>query len=181
MRQQRWLELLSDYDCEIRYYLGKANVVADAFSRKERIKPLRVLSLVMTTGLNLHVQILNAQIEARKEKNYGTEDLCGMIKKLKPRADGMLCLNALSTQLDLSTTYHPQNDGQSECTIQTLEDMLHACVIDFEKGWGKHLPLVEVGDAQFTGPEIVYETTKKIIQTKKRIQAARDRHKSFAD
>ncbi|GKD89906.1 putative reverse transcriptase domain-containing protein, partial [Tanacetum coccineum] len=78
MRQRRLLELLSDYDCEIRYHLGKANVVADALSRKERIKPLR------------------AQNEARKEENYGTKDLCGMIKKLEPLADGTLCLNGRS-------------------------------------------------------------------------------------
>ncbi|GJZ86575.1 putative reverse transcriptase domain-containing protein, partial [Tanacetum coccineum] len=72
MRQRRWLELLSDYDCELRYHLGKANVVADALSQKSRPKPLRV--------------------EARKEENYGTEDLCGMIKNIEPRADGTLCL-----------------------------------------------------------------------------------------
>ncbi|GJT19097.1 putative reverse transcriptase domain-containing protein [Tanacetum coccineum] len=92
MRQRRWLELLSDYDCELRYHPGKANVVADALSRKSRPKPLRVRALVMTIGLNLPVQILNAQVEARKEENYGTEDLCGMIKNLEPRADGTLCL-----------------------------------------------------------------------------------------
>ncbi|GJT11929.1 reverse transcriptase domain-containing protein [Tanacetum coccineum] len=51
--------------------------------------------------------------------------------------------NALGTQLDMSTTYHPETDGQSERTIQTLEDMLRACVIDFGKGWDKHLPLIE--------------------------------------
>ncbi|GKE26731.1 putative reverse transcriptase domain-containing protein, partial [Tanacetum coccineum] len=60
MRQRRWLELLSDYDCEIRYHLGKAKVVADALSQKERIKPLQVQALVMTIGLNLPVQILNS-------------------------------------------------------------------------------------------------------------------------
>ncbi|GKC72073.1 putative reverse transcriptase domain-containing protein [Tanacetum coccineum] len=66
MRQRRWFELLSDYDCEIRYHPRKANVVADALSQKERNKPLRVRALVLTIDLNLYVQILNAQVEARK-------------------------------------------------------------------------------------------------------------------
>ncbi|GKC52366.1 putative reverse transcriptase domain-containing protein, partial [Tanacetum coccineum] len=96
IRQRRWLELLSDYDCEIRYHSGKANVVADALSRKEWIKPLRVRALVLTIGLNLPVQILEAQVEARKKENYGTKDLCGMIKKVEPCADGTLCLNGRS-------------------------------------------------------------------------------------
>ncbi|GJX04939.1 putative reverse transcriptase domain-containing protein [Tanacetum coccineum] len=93
MRQRRWLELLSDYDCEIRYHPGKANVVADAMSRKERGNPLRVRALVMTIGLNLPKQILSAQSEARKEENFINEDLHGMINKLEPRADETLCLN----------------------------------------------------------------------------------------
>ncbi|GKA47786.1 putative reverse transcriptase domain-containing protein [Tanacetum coccineum] len=120
---------------------------------------------------------------------------------------------ALGTQFAMSTAYHPQTNGQSEITIQTLEDMLRACVIYFGKGWDKHLPVVEfsynnnyhtsikaapfealygqkcrspicwaeVRDAQLTGPEIVHETTKKIIKIKKHIQAARDRQKSYAD
>ncbi|GKF89015.1 putative reverse transcriptase domain-containing protein [Tanacetum coccineum] len=83
--------------------------------------------------------------------------------------------------MDMSTAYYPQTDGQSERTIQTLEDMLRACVIDFRKGWDRHLPLDEVRDAQLNGPEIVNETTKKIIQIKKRIQAAQDRQKSYAN
>ncbi|GJX16313.1 putative reverse transcriptase domain-containing protein [Tanacetum coccineum] len=91
MRQRRWLKLLSDYNCKIRYPPTKAKVVADALSRKERIKPLRVRALVMTIGLNLLKQILNAQIEARKEGNFVTKDLCGMINKLEPCADGTFC------------------------------------------------------------------------------------------
>ncbi|GJY22050.1 putative reverse transcriptase domain-containing protein [Tanacetum coccineum] len=121
--------------------------------------------------------------------------------------------NALGTSLDMSTAYHPQTDGQSERTIQTLKDMLRTCAIDFGKGWVNHLPLVkfsynnsyhasikaapsealycrkcrspvcwaEVGEVQLTGPEIVQETTEKIIQIKQRMQAARDRQKSYAD
>ncbi|GJS93863.1 putative reverse transcriptase domain-containing protein [Tanacetum coccineum] len=390
MRQRRWLELLSDYDCEIRYHPGKANVVADALSRKER-EPLRVRALVMTIGLDLPKQILKAQTEARKPENIKKEDVGGILvenskdpeklrtEKLEPRADGTMCLNgrswlpcygdlrtvimheshkskysihpgsdkmyqdmkklywwpnmkaniatyvskcltcakvkakhhrpsgllvqpeipqwkwdnitmdfvtklpkssqgydtiwvivdrltksaifmpmreidpmdklarmylkevvtkhgihvsiicdrdprfasnfwkslqkALGTSLDMSTAYHPQTDGQSERTIQTLEDMLRACVIDFGNGWVKHLPLVEfsynnsyhasikaapfealygrkcrspvcwaeVGQVQLTGPELVQETTERIIQIKQRIQTARDRQKSYAD
>ncbi|GJX06172.1 putative reverse transcriptase domain-containing protein [Tanacetum coccineum] len=86
----------------------------------------------------------------------------------------------------MSTAYHPETDGQSERTIQTLEDMLRACVIDFGKGWINHLPLVEfsynnIGEAQLTSPDLIQETTEKIIQIKQRIQTARDRQKSYAD
>ncbi|GKD16992.1 putative reverse transcriptase domain-containing protein [Tanacetum coccineum] len=120
---------------------------------------------------------------------------------------------ALGTNLDMSTAYHPQTDRQSERTIQTLEDMLRACVIEFGKGWVNHLSLVEfsynnsyhasikaapfealygrkcrspvcwaeVGQVQLTGPDLVRETTEKIIQIKQRMQAARDRQKSYAD
>nr|GEY14387.1 DNA/RNA polymerases superfamily protein [Tanacetum cinerariifolium] len=235
---------------------GKANVVSDALSHKERDKPLRVRALVMTISLNLPKQILEAQIEALKPQNLKKEHVGGMIRtnipkeRLEPRADGTLCLNgrswlpcygdsrsvimheshkskcfihpgsekmyqdmiklywwpnikadiatyvskcltcakvkaepqrplgllvqpaipmwkwdnitmdfvtklpkssqgldtiwkALGTNLDMSIPYHLEIDGQSERTIQTLEDMLRACVIDFGKGWVKHLPVVK--------------------------------------
>ncbi|GJV40166.1 putative reverse transcriptase domain-containing protein [Tanacetum coccineum] len=77
MRQRHWLELLSDYDCEIRYHPRKANVVADSLSRKER-EPLRVRSLVITIRLDLPKHILEAQTEVRKPENLKTEDVGDM-------------------------------------------------------------------------------------------------------
>ncbi|GJU20463.1 putative reverse transcriptase domain-containing protein [Tanacetum coccineum] len=257
------------YDCEICYHPGKANVVADALSRKEQIKPLRVRALVMTLSLKLPSQILEAQTEAIKEENIKAENLRGMDKafeySIHPGSDKMYqdlkklywwpnmkaiiaeyvgkCLtcsrvkaeyrltksayfiptratdsmetrtrlyikeivsrhrvsisiisdrdshftsrfwqslqNALGTQLDMSTTYHPETDGQSERTIQTLEDMLRACVIDFRivqiTCWA------EVGDVQLTGPEIIHETTKKIVQIRQRLQASQEMAKGYAN
>ncbi|GJZ33838.1 putative reverse transcriptase domain-containing protein [Tanacetum coccineum] len=108
LRARRWLELLSDYNCEIRYHPGKANVVVDAMSRKEREPPLSVQALVMTIGLNLPKQILDAQTKAQKPENIKNEDVGGMLvesskdpekfrtEKLEPCADGTLCFNGRS-------------------------------------------------------------------------------------
>ncbi|GJY59499.1 putative reverse transcriptase domain-containing protein [Tanacetum coccineum] len=266
MRQRRWIELLSGYDCEIRYHPGKANVVANALSQKERIKQLRVRALVMNVHNNLPKQILEAQKKAMKRKNARSkysihpgsdkmyQDLkllywwpnmkadivtyvskcltCAKVKAEHQKPSRLLqqpeipvwkweritmdfvsrllrtpsgydtiwvivdrltksayflptkktntmekltqlyfkeivCRHgvpisiisdrdshftsrfwrslqkALGTNLDMSTAYHPQTDGQSERTIQTLKDMLCACVINFGSSWDRHLPLGE--------------------------------------
>ncbi|GJV53981.1 putative reverse transcriptase domain-containing protein [Tanacetum coccineum] len=83
---------------------------------------------------------------------------------------------ALGTKLDMSTAYHPQTDGQSECTIHTFEDMLKACVLDFGGSWD-----AEVREGHLIGPELVQETTEKISQIKDRLKAAHDRQKSYTD
>ncbi|GKB98040.1 putative reverse transcriptase domain-containing protein [Tanacetum coccineum] len=183
LRQRRWIELLSDYDCEIRYHPGKGNVVADALVRKERDKPLRVRALVMTVHNNLPKQIREAQKETKKRKEFKAEhsERLGCCNKLeipvwKWETLLWICVatcreckwKALGTNLDMSTAYRPQTDGQSERTIQTLEDMLRACVIDF-------------GSSQLTSPELIRDTTEKIVQIKNRLLAARSRQKSYAD
>nr|GEU75719.1 reverse transcriptase domain-containing protein [Tanacetum cinerariifolium] len=161
MRQCRWLELLSDYDYEIRNHPGKANVVSDALSQNERIKPLRVRALVMTIGLNLPKQTLNDQAKGRKKENYITQDLHDKmyqdLKKLYWWSNmkakivtywkwEIITMDFVSklpkTAIDQDTIW---TDGQSKRTIQTLEDMLHACVLDFGKGWDRRLPHLSTG------------------------------------
>ncbi|GJQ92671.1 putative reverse transcriptase domain-containing protein [Tanacetum coccineum] len=164
MRQRRWLDLLSEYDCDIRYHLGKANVVADALSRKERDVPLRVRALVILIIVARH----------------------GIPVSIICDRDGIFTSNfwrsfqkSLGMDICMSTAYHPETDGQSERTIQTLEDMLRACVIDFGKGWVKHLPLAEFsynnkfGEAQLTGPELI-QKQRKSSKIKQRMQSAQD-------
>ncbi|GJU61668.1 putative reverse transcriptase domain-containing protein [Tanacetum coccineum] len=84
---------------------------------------------------------------------------------------------ALGTNLDMSTAYRPQTDGQSERTIQTLEDMLRAYVIDFRNSWDRHFPLI----SQLTGPELIRDTTEKIVQIKNCLLTTRSLQKSYAD
>ncbi|GKB38238.1 putative reverse transcriptase domain-containing protein [Tanacetum coccineum] len=167
MRQRRWLELLSDYDCEIRYNPGKENVVADA---------LRWMRQYLKEVVSKHG--VPVSIISNRDGKF-TSHFWKSLNK------------ALGTRLDISTAYHPETKGQSETTIQTLEDMLRACVLDLEKVppfealyrrkcrspicWSK------VGDSQLTGPKIIHETTEKIGQIKSRIQAARGRQKSYAN
>ncbi|GJV13481.1 putative reverse transcriptase domain-containing protein [Tanacetum coccineum] len=184
IRQRRWIELFSDYECEIQYHPGKANMVADALSRKERVKPKRVRVMAITIQSGVKGMILAAQGKAFDQENVMDERLHGLDQQTERKRDWSLYFmdriwvllivmhglltslaklfqKALGTRLDMSTTYHPQTDGQSERTIQTLEDMLRACVIDFSGSWD--------------------ETTDKVVVIKERLQAARDRQKSYAD
>nr|GEW95147.1 putative retroelement [Tanacetum cinerariifolium] len=176
MRQRRWLELLSDYDCEIRYHPGKVNVVDDALSKKEQ-EPLRVRALDNITmdfftklpkssqGYNtiwvIVDRLTKSAIFTPIRETDPMDKLARIyLKEVATRHVIHVSIindrdsrfvsnfwrslqNALGTSLDMSTAYHPETDGQSERTIQTLEDMLRACAIDFEMGWVNHFPLVE--------------------------------------
>nr|GEW00533.1 putative reverse transcriptase domain-containing protein [Tanacetum cinerariifolium] len=227
--QQHWIELLSEYDCEIRYHPGKGNVVADALSRKER-EPTRVRSLVMSVHTNLPGRILNAQTEAMKKDNVkaknhglpitpgGYDSIWVIIDRLTKSAH-FLPMKKTDSIERLAQLYLKEiicrhgTGGQSDRMIQTLKDMLRACVINFGSSRDRHLPLVEFSynnsyhtsikaaplealygrkcrslvcwsegkDRQLTGPELIRETTKKIVQIKNRLLTARSRQKSYAD
>ncbi|GJR03740.1 putative reverse transcriptase domain-containing protein [Tanacetum coccineum] len=218
-----------------RHYLYRkksANVVADALSRKERVKPKRVRAMNMTLQSSIKDRILASQKEVVDEFAGLQKGLDEMIEQ---RSDGTLywwpgmkkgiaeyvskCLTCLKVkakhQRPSGLLQQPEipTDGQSERTIQTLEDMLRACVVDFRGSWDVHLPLVEflynnsyhssvrcapfealygrkcrspimwaeVGEGQLMGPELVQETTKKILQIKDRLKVTRDCKKSYAD
>ncbi|GJZ80750.1 putative reverse transcriptase domain-containing protein [Tanacetum coccineum] len=146
---RKFLELLSDYDCEIRYHPGKANV------------------------------ILSAQSEARKEENFINEDLHGMINKLEPHADGTLCFNNRSwiPLYDDLRALIMHVSHKSKYSIHPGSDKMYQ---DHKKlYWSPNIKVEIV--TYVTSPEIIHEINEKIVQIKSRIQASRDRQKSYAD
>nr|GEW06756.1 hypothetical protein [Tanacetum cinerariifolium]GEY50884.1 hypothetical protein [Tanacetum cinerariifolium] len=169
-------ELFSDYDCEIRYHPGKKNVVADALSRKERVKPKRIRAVNMTLQSSIKDRILTAQKEG-DVRTLIMDEAHNSKYTIHPGADNMyydlrdrywwpgmkkdiamyvLAINTRGIRNPLRHKYDlpPQTDGQSERTTQTLEDMLRACVMDFEGSWDVHLPLAKIGEGQLIGPEL---------------------------
>nr|GEV03444.1 putative reverse transcriptase domain-containing protein [Tanacetum cinerariifolium] len=191
------MELFSDYDCGIRYHPSKVNVVADALSRKERVKPKRVRAMNMTFQSSIKDKILAAQKEASDKFAGLQKSLDEMVELKNDGADrywwsGMKkdiavyesMQEALGTHLDMSTAYHPQKNGRSEHTIQTLEDMLRACFLDFGGSWDIHLSLVEFSYNNSYHSSVrcaSFEALYGRNAIKDRLKAARDRQKSYAD
>nr|GEW46750.1 reverse transcriptase domain-containing protein [Tanacetum cinerariifolium] len=167
MRQRRWLKLLSDYDCEIHYHPGKENTEArkpknlkSEDVRGMLIKDSKDLEKPRKEKLEPHRLTKSAHFLPMRENDFMDKLSRLYMKEVVMRhgipvliicdREGRFTSNfwrefqkALGTSLDMSTSYHSQTGGQSERTIQTLEDMLRACVIDFGNGWERHLPLIE--------------------------------------
>nr|GEV34731.1 hypothetical protein [Tanacetum cinerariifolium] len=134
--------------------IGKANVVANALCRKERVKSRRVRGMAITIQSGVRGMILATQREAFKQENT------------LPKA--------LGTRLDMSTAYYLQTDGQSKRIIQTFE-ALYGRKCRSPVLWEK------IGESSLIGPKLVQETTDKVVLIKKKLKAARDHQKSYAD
>ncbi|KAL4295736.1 hypothetical protein GQ457_12G011360 [Hibiscus cannabinus] len=152
LRQRRWMELLKDYDLVIDYHPGKANVVADALSRKPNSASLAINAHFRLTKEQKFLSKLQVQsdlVSRIRELQRMDPELHKISDNLDAKhnsdfsvkTDGLLYFK--DRILNLSTAFHPQTDGQSERVIQILEDMLRACVIDFGKNWERSIPLVE--------------------------------------
>ncbi|GJS33075.1 putative reverse transcriptase domain-containing protein [Tanacetum coccineum] len=168
MRQRRWLEFLADYDSQSEA-IKEENIKAENLRGMDKafeVRPNGTRCIKNRNWLplfgNLRDLIMHESYKSKYSVYPGSDKMYQDLKKLYwwPNMKAIIAeyvncdshftsrfwqsmQSALGTQLDMSTAYHLKTDGQSERTIQTLEDMLRACVIDFGKGWERHLPLVE--------------------------------------
>nr|GEU93255.1 putative reverse transcriptase domain-containing protein [Tanacetum cinerariifolium] len=175
MRQRRWVELLSDYDYDIRYHPRKANVFAGVLSRKDK-ESIRVRALAVLVHNNLPKQIRNAQAEACKKENISAKRIVGEGEPFEVRADGTKCLRGrVGWDKHLPLAEFSYNNSYHASIKATPFEALYGRKCRSPVCW------YEVRDAQLTGPELIRETTEMIVQIKNRLLAARSRQKSYAD
>nr|GEU92449.1 reverse transcriptase domain-containing protein [Tanacetum cinerariifolium] len=180
MRKRRWLELLGDYDCDIRYHLGKANVVDDALSRKEREPPLRVRALD-----NITMDFVTKLPKSSK----GYDTIWVIVDRLTKSAI-FIPIRETDPMDKLARIYLKEvvtRHGSPASIISDRDPSYHATIkaAPFKALYGRkcHSPIcwTEVREAQILGPELIQETIEKIVQIKQRMQAARNRQKNYAD
>ncbi|GKC88645.1 putative reverse transcriptase domain-containing protein [Tanacetum coccineum] len=184
MRQRRWIEIFSDYDCEICYYPNKANVVVDALSRKERVKPKRVRAMNMTLQSSIKDRILAAHKEACDESAGLQKGVNKMYYDLRDRYWWPRMKKDIAVYQPEIPEWKCEGIAMDFMTKLPRTSSSVRCA-PFEVLYGRKcrslIMRAEVREGQLIGPDLVQETTKKISQIKDRIKAARDRQKSYAD
>ncbi|GJU74579.1 putative reverse transcriptase domain-containing protein [Tanacetum coccineum] len=173
MRQRRWLDLLKDYDCEICYHPGKNKIGTSGSIEKKKIGKASVLHL---TFLILKTIVEGLRLD--KEESTFLSEAMSRSYFWKNHTNFQ---EELGTKLHMSMVFHPQTNVQSERTIQTLEDMLRACVIDFGGNWDDHLPLVEFAYNNSYHASIKMPPYEMLYGRRCQTPAAQDRWKSYAD
>ncbi|GKB46994.1 putative reverse transcriptase domain-containing protein, partial [Tanacetum coccineum] len=202
MRQRRWIELFSDYECEIYYHPGKANVVVDALSRKERLKP-RCVPLIG----DIRTMIMEEAHKSKYSMHPGADKMYydlrdmywwpGMKKDIATYVSKCLtcsksgrftwhcwklCQNPLETRFGYELGFHPKMGDKGSVRFQDIRGYVRAVIIDFAEVAGMSPILrVHIGEISLIAPELVQETTDKVVLIKEKLKAARDRQKSYAN